>query len=156
MLALGACGGGGDGGGRVVGDESSGRPASGLGALAALAGLYDLTFSLDGERDVGYLEIRPDAVLVRHDYQQDDYGTGANCWISSAPVTPIALGDDRYAVTFDGETSELTLRRGDSGGLYIAEQRFETINGFAQPITVADEYPPVTGVAARDLVRCTA
>ena len=141
-LALGGCGG--DGGGA----------GSGGSGLAALAGLYDLTVTIDGETDVGYLEIRPDATLVRYDYQQDDFGSGANCWVVSGPIRTTALGDGRYAVALGGETGELTLLPGDAGGLYVAEERFETINGFPQTVTVAEEYPRVTGLSTADLAPC--
>ena len=147
LAALGACGGGGTDPDAVGG----GPEATGI---AALAGLYDLTVTIDGETDVGYVELRADSTLVRHDYQQDDVGSGANCWIRTGPVRVMALGADRYAVDLPGDPQELTLARGAGGGLYIAEERFDTVNGFAQTITVAEEYPLVTGVSPEDLSPC--
>lgn len=129
--------------------------------LSAIAGLYDAS-SAEGD-DISYFEIKSNGEIVDYDYEQDNFGSGENCYsISAGEGTVEATVRDEYTYVsyIDPEldctilSQRVFMTRTASG---LSWSRFDVSDDDEDGDTaelIASEHPFVTGISTSDLNSC--
>jgi len=128
-----------------------------------IAGVYDLTDdTLDGE-DIYYLEINDNGSTVLYNYEQDDIGTGENCYsISPGTGAFSAQGNNEFMFTHytnpdencDSVTQTVTIIRSDSELTITSVDIDDEDNDGDTTDTVDEVIPAAVGISSESFNSC--
>ena len=139
-------------------------PLLGIRSIGAVAGLWDTTEISNGLQNIGFTQIGENGDITFFDFQQDDIGTGENCYAIVAGTSVIEqLANLTFINTFysDPDTScdvltdslELTFDANGSLEITSVDESDEDNDGDTNEL-ITRTFPEVLGTSVTDLIAC--
>ena len=125
---------------------------------AAIAGLWDYTREVPEGTDIAYFEISGTGTVTEYDYQGDDVGSGADCYVTFT-ASIASNGGDRYdiqdASALPGADSVDDVRISVEGGSIVFRYIGDAFDPeFGEGMAGVTETYPAAGVSPADFAIC--